>query len=366
MTDRTDDTQIFATLEEILSQPHSWQAELAQLEQNPLIEGILKSTTASVEWLFVGCGSSFYLAEAAAYSWIKLTGMRARALPASELLLFPNLAQLKVAGLQAVVISRSGSTSEAVSAAARLRNEFQVPTLGVTCTANSALQQTCDLTLTIANADEKSLVMTKSFSTMLLAVQYLAAKKSGDFEFVQAMKKLAKHDEQGIGPLSGEVQAFVNSHSFDDFVFLGQGPFHALACEAALKVMEMSCSYSQFFHTMEFRHGPKAVVSPKTCLTFFLSETAATAETEVLVEMKQLGGVIIAVCNHSTEPVRKNSGLVVELKFAGPELATLWPSIVPSQMLGFFNGIRKKLNPDAPRNLDRVVMLNHSTRELNP
>src|SRR5216683_3983281 len=173
MTDRSKHLQEFATLEEILSQPQAWRAELVDLELNPLIEEILNRTAAGVEWLFVGCGSSFYLAEAAAYSWIKLTGMRARALPASELLLFPNLAQLNVPGLQAVVISRSGSTSEAVSAATLLGKEFGVPTLGISCTANSVLQRSCDITLTIANAHENSLVMTKSFSTMLLALQYL-------------------------------------------------------------------------------------------------------------------------------------------------------------------------------------------------
>ncbi len=358
MTDHSNDLQKFATLAEILSQPQAWQAELAHLERNPLIEEILEKTASSVEWLFVGCGSSFYLAEAAAYSWIKLTGMRARALPASELLLFPDLAQLKVPGLQAVIISRSGFTSEAVSAAALLGKEFQVPTLGITCTANSVLQKSCDITLTISSADEKSLVMTKSFSTMLLALQYLAVRKSANVEFVQTMKKLAKHFEPRVEQLSSEVRAFVNSHNFDDFVFLGQGPFHGLAREGALKVMEMSCSYSQFFHTMEFRHGPKAVVSSKTCLAFCLSEIGAGAESEVLAEMKKLGGAIIAVCNHATESIRKNSDLVFELGFAGPEIATLCPSIVPSQLLGFFNGIRKNLNPDAPLNLDRVVILN--------
>jgi glutamine---fructose-6-phosphate transaminase (isomerizing) len=354
----SDDLRKFATLEEILSQPQAWQAELHHLRQNPLVGKSLERTAQSTEWLFVGCGSSFYLAEAAAYSWIKLTGMRARALPASELLLFPNLAQLNVPGLQSVIISRSGSTSEAVSAAALLGKEFQVPTLGITCTANSLLEKTCDLTLTIANAKEKSLVMTKSFSTMLVALQYLAARKSGDSEFIHTMSRMAERLESRMEELSAEVRAFVNVHSLDDFVFLGQGAFHGLAREGALKVMEMSCSYSQFFHTMEFRHGPKAVVSPKTCLTFFLSESGASAESEVLVEMKQLGGTIIAVCNHATEAIRRNSDLVVELGFDGPETATLWPAIVPSQMLGFFKGVKKNLNPDAPANLDRVVILN--------
>ena len=61
--------------------------------------------------------------------------------------------------------------------------------------------------------------------------------------------------------------------------------------------MEMSCSYSQFFHTLEFRHGPKAIVSERTCIFFFLDKAGHEAESEVLVEMKALGGITVAVGN---------------------------------------------------------------------
>ncbi|GAC1625948.1 MAG: hypothetical protein NVS9B13_21840 [Candidatus Acidiferrum sp.] len=108
---------------------------------------------------------------------------------------------------------------------------------------------------------------------------------------------------------------------------------------------------------MEFRHGPKAVVSPQTCLTFFLSETSTLAEAELLAEMKELGGLIIAVCNRATDAIHRSSDFVFELGFNCPELATLLPFIVPLQLLGFFTGLKKNLNPDEPKNLSRVVIL---------
>jgi glucosamine--fructose-6-phosphate aminotransferase (isomerizing) len=40
-----------------------------------------------------------------------------------------------------------------------------------------------------------------------------------------------------------------------------------------------------------------------------------------------------------------------------PEIALLAPYIVPAQLLGFHSGIKKGLNPDEPRNLSRVVIL---------
>jgi glucosamine--fructose-6-phosphate aminotransferase (isomerizing) len=153
------------------------------------------------------------------------------------------------------------------------------------------------------------------------------------------------------------MEEFVARQPFEDYVFLGQGPFHGIAREAALKVMEMSCSYSQFFHTLEFRHGPKAIVSPQSVLTFFLSETGRQAEVEVLEEMKDLGGVTIAVCNKADENIRSAADLVVELGLSGSELALLAPHVVPSQLMGFLTGVSKGLNPDQPKNLTRVVML---------
>jgi glucosamine--fructose-6-phosphate aminotransferase (isomerizing) len=73
--------------------------------------------------------------------------------------------------------------------------------------------------------------------------------------------------------------------------------------------------------------------------------------------MKELGGIIVAVCNRADGEVRKHADLVIELKFAGNELALLAPYVVPCQFMGFFTGLRKGLNPDQPKNLTRVVIL---------
>lgn len=102
--------------------------------------------------------------------------------------------------------------------------------------------------------------MTRSFTSMLLTLQILAARQSGNRQFVGDVRKMAEQFENGIGKLSDRIEGLVAQHAFADYVFLGQGPFHGIAREAALKVMEMSCSYSQFFHALEFRHGPKAIV----------------------------------------------------------------------------------------------------------
>ncbi len=345
------------TMQEIMSQTQAWRESLLDFKSSTTLRTILDKTSSRTECLFVGCGTSFYLAEAVAASWKTLTGQSARAVAASEILLFPTLTLPSSANVQAVVISRSGSTSEAVRAAVVLRNEYQIPTLGLTCTPDSPLQSACELAILISSADEISMVMTRSFTSMLLVMQYLAASKSGNKDFCAGLERLADQFAPSLRTFAENLDAFTAMRSFEDYVFLGQGPFHGIAREAALKVTEMSCSYSQAYHTLEFRHGPKSIVSASTCLTFFVSEQGKDAETEVLAEMKELGGVILTVCNHANETISSSSDLVFELGVDVPELATLAPAIVPAQMLGCYTGIKKGLNPDAPKNLTRVVLL---------
>jgi len=345
------------TYKEILSQGDVWQTVLQELKQSASVEKILRIINQKTSRLFVGCGTSFYLAEAAATSWTLLTGEPARAVPASEILLYPSLTRLVAANLSAIVISRSGRTSEAVRAAHVLRKEMQIPTVGITCAEKSELEAECDSTLVLKAADEKSMVMTRSFTSMLISLQWLAATRAGNAKFRDSLEAMAAQFAPRIPSLAEQMESFVDRHSFEDYVFLGQGPFHGLAREAALKVMEMSCSYSQSFHTLEFRHGPKAIVTPRAALTFFLSEAGQQAEVEVLEEMKELGGVTIAVCNKADEAIHKASEIVLELNLPGDELPRLATHIVPSQLMGFFTGMGKGLNPDQPKNLTRVVVL---------
>jgi len=80
---------ISATYLEIKSQAESWSTSLTEtLRQSEPLTQYLHRPWAEV--LFTGCGSTHYLSLAAAKSWQSLTGIQARAVPASELWLFPN------------------------------------------------------------------------------------------------------------------------------------------------------------------------------------------------------------------------------------------------------------------------------------
>ena len=345
------------TLVEILSQPSCWSESLKGLELNGTLKRLAGRFRDAEEWVFVGCGSSFYVAQAASASMTALTALRAQALPASELLLFPRQALAARVKIVPVLISRSGRTSEVLKVAEWLR-EHKIPTLGISCAPGQRLEKLVGSAIVLPAADEQSTVMTRSFTTMLMGLEGLAAKLGGQQDFMAAQLTLENCAGNLLRTLPQKIRGFVNLHDFEDYVCLGQGGLYGIACESALKLTEMSVSYGQSFHTLEFRHGPKSIVSKKTLIVFLLSESGYEPEIEVLEEVKKLGGSTLVVANRAEARARAAADLLVELRADKvPEIARLPLYVIAGQLMGLYTGIKKGHDPDKPRNLSRVVVL---------
>jgi glutamine---fructose-6-phosphate transaminase (isomerizing) len=345
------------TLNEILSQPATWRETAKQLEQHGMLELVSKVFFPGHPWLFLACGSSYYLSQLVAALWTRQLQVPCSAVPASEFLFAPDETFRRSGAQQVVLVSRSGETTEVLRAARLLEADRSILTLGVTCSAASPLEKLCARTLKLTWANEKSTVMTRSFTSMLVAFQRLGAKFAGDLELVSALDRLPEHVQPWLEANAGKIQDFGEKRRFADFIFLGQGAHYWMAQEAGLKITEMSSSYAQVYHTLEFRHGPRSIAGRDTLITFLLSEEAAEEETLLVSEMKELGAATFVVTNRATAALERASDLLIELRMNEPEFARQAPMAIPAQLLGTAVGLRKGLNPDVPKNLSRVVTL---------
>jgi len=342
------------SLSEILSQPQCWENCLRQLATSQTLQEVEARLTQDGEWLFIGCGSSYYVALAAAATAKSLSGRPVRAIPASEILLYPDL--VFFAGpCVPVLISRSGQTSEVLRAAEVLK-EHKLPSVALSCVDGQLLEKLATITLTLP-ADEQSTVMTRSFTSMLLALQFLAGRIAHNQSYCDALMAMPELAAPALWTLPEQIRDFVAERTLTNYVCLGQGPYYGLACEYALKVMEMSISTAQVFHSLEFRHGPKSVVSAQTLVIFLLSEPGNEVECDLLEEVKSLGGTTLVIANQANPRVRAAADLLVELPMKLPELARLVPTLIPGQLLALHAGLKKGLNPDSPRYLSRAVIL---------
>ena len=352
------------TMNEITSQTKSWAAVV---ENIPKIKSTFESChdaySENSNFIFTGCGTSFYLALSAAKVYANIVGVNAVALPASEVLFSTeSIFQNNGNDYTCVLISRSGTTTEVIRVAEKIKKQFSTTALcALSCRPESKLVKMCNNTFLIPEADEKSVVMTRSFTSMLLMIQVLASIHSNNSSYGEALKSLPEKGEMVLNKYHPLVKEIAAKDEITKFVYLGQGPFYGLACESMLKMKEMSLSSSEAYYSLEFRHGPMSAADEHMLITFFISDKGYNEETILLKEMKNLGAKTLVICDHATDDIKKAADYLVELNSDLPDLARLILYMPITQLLGFYVAKSKGFDPDKPRNLTQVVELDEST-----
>jgi glucosamine--fructose-6-phosphate aminotransferase (isomerizing) len=112
---------------------------------------------------------------------------------------------------------------------------------------------------------------------------------------------------------------------------------------------EMTLTYSEPFHFMEFRHGPMSLVTETSMIIGMLSDNNRRHEQAVLDDMARLGGGVLSLGDIDTN-VAFNSSL------PEPIANVLYLPVL--QLMAYYRSIAKGLNPDQPHNLTAVVKLN--------
>jgi len=350
------------TGEEILGQTATWATVLRDvLSQEKRIKEIFHREPFD-EVVFIGCGSTYYLSLCAAAIFQSLTGTKARALPASEAFLFPQASLSKGASTLLVAVSRSGETTETLLAAREFEENYGGNVLAITCYEDSTLATRYADAFVIREAKEKGVVQTRSFSSMLLAAQICAGIASERADYCDQLKRLPSHGQRLLSEHHDLIREVGENERLTEFVYLGSGPNYGLACEAMLKMKEMSLFPSDAFHFMEFRHGPKSAVDEKTLVVGLLSDSARHCEAAVLEEARAIGArtLVLADQGGSEEAdyfVLLNSGL--------PELARGALYMPLLQLLAYYRALWQGLDPDSPPHLDAVIELKALSKEAD-
>lgn len=348
--------ETFFTYREISRQPESWGETVGVMSRRKDEFLRLFEKVNPEEILFTGCGSSYYLSIAAAYLFQEQTGISAKAVPASDLLLKP--ASVLNKNLRTLVIgsSRSGNTTELVRAMETARKYPLAHTLGITTAPDSRLAQSGDAVI-LPHVREKSVVMTGSFTNMLLALTLMAGWIS-EAAFVGELERL---QEIGRGRLAEaeELGKTVGSDPrFDHFIYLGQGGHFGLALEGMLKLKEMTQLKTEAFNPLEFRHGPISVLHDR-CRVILLSNRALHPFRDSLIgDIRRLQAEVVLIgeeAGYRKADVQWDPGPGL----SDPVRGLL--SLPFFHFLAYFRARNMGLNPDRPRHLSQVVVLEDET-----
>lgn len=333
--------QEYATYREIKSQTEAWAQAVEVARATTLPKADVYEQV-----VFTGCGSTYYLSLAAAALYQELTGRAARAVPAGELLFNPQIVLTQQKTLL-IAVSRSGTTSETVKAVEKFRTGKHGDVV-VISNYDEVLSRLADVNLVISKGQEESVAQTRSFASMYVTVCAFCARMAGQDDLLTVMQRLPDIGNRLMDKYESFAKEIGSNLGFDRFYFLGSGIRHGLACEANLKMKEMTLTHSEPFHTLEFRHGPMSMVNKSAVVVGMLSDANRFQEAKVLSEMQALGGTVASL---------GEMDVVVEFASGIPENVRGVLYLPVLQLLAFYRSVAKGLNPDRPNNLTAVVQL---------
>lgn len=286
---------------ETASQPACWR-RAAALAGEPAAAVL---PAAGERIAVVGCGTSFYMAQAYA-SLRESSGQgESDAFAASEFPLGRHYDRV-------VALTRSGTTTEVLELLNRLRGTAR--TVAVTADPETPVRAAADDLVVLDFADERSVVQTRFATTALTLLRAHLGLHCED-AVRDAETALAEPLPEGLVERT-------------QFSFLGRGWTVGLAHEAALKMKEASLSWTESYPAMEYRHGPISIATTGTATWMFGDAPEGLAE-----QVRATGAQWVA------------SGL--------DPLADL----VRVQRLALARAKARGLDPDLPRHLTRSVVL---------
>lgn len=341
------DVSLTATYQEIVSQTQAWRQALEVTAAHATDLRLLWQEGHFDRVLFTGCGSTYYLSLAAATLFQTLTGVPARGVPAGELVLYPEAAYTPGRTLL-VAISRSAETSETVQAVQAFRRTRAGETIVISNYGDRPLSQLGAIRLIIPAGQEKSIAQTRSFASMYVAATATAALLAGREDLIAAMEGLPAVGCRLIEQYESLARTLGADASLDRYYFLGSGPRYGLACEANLKMKEMTLTHSEPFHFLEFRHGPKSMAGESAVIVGLLSDSNRIHEQAVLDDMRLQQAHILSL-GESAADVSFGSGI--------PETVRCVLYLPVLQLMAFYRAASKGLDPDHPAHLDAVVKL---------
>jgi glucosamine--fructose-6-phosphate aminotransferase (isomerizing) len=338
------------TAGDIGGQVAAWQAVNKTLSQlRPTLIERWRDTDPAVV-MFTGCGSVNYLSATAAALAGPALGIPALSAPAGALLRPSSVPFGDPAKTLLVATSRSGETSELLQAVDSFRDMGGLEVWGITTRSQSSLVSRCDLVIAEDDGFEPSVVQTRSFSSLLSLLQGTVATVAG--AALPDPVALGSAGERSLDQAKALVANIDALGRYTRVLFLASGPGFGIAQEGQLLMSEMALTDSAAYHLLDFRHGPMSMVDSETLVVAILDGDATSGERAVLDDVISFGADVLALTVGNAHPVGQ---FCINVDPGGlGQLALFMP---PLQVLAHQRATLRGLDPDVPRNLSAVVVL---------
>jgi glucosamine--fructose-6-phosphate aminotransferase (isomerizing) len=135
-----------------------------------------------------------------------------------------------------------------------------------------------------------------------------------------------------------------------DIYIIGKGLNYPAGLEVALKLKETSYTHAEAFASGELKHGVISLIEKDTPCLVLASQDKNKAEIlSSAEEIKARGGKIIGIAPFKSAVFREF------IKIPDRKELTIFGHIIVGQLLGYYLGLVRGVDPDKPRNLAKSV-----------
>jgi glucosamine--fructose-6-phosphate aminotransferase (isomerizing) len=261
-----------------------------------------------------------------------------------------------------LVISQSGETADTLAALREAKRRGH-RALAIVNVVGSTVARESDGGIYMHAGPEIGVASTKAFvSTLtilaLLAVHLgrlrnLSARRA--LEILHALEAVPKQLEAILAQNNAFKKLAKKYAKADDFFFLSRGYTFPIALEGALKLKEISYIHAEGYSAAEMKHGPIALIDPKTPTVFLVPQDSIYDKTMAnLAMIRARKGPIIALATEGDKQIGKVANDVIYLPKA---LELIYPILatVPLQLFAYHIAVVRGCDVDKPRNLAKSV-----------
>lgn len=362
------------TAKEIAQQPQLWldTYKLVVTQQSEIKEFLnIVFKQKDLQVILTGAGTSAFIGDILQGSFQKATGLTTKAIATTDLVSHPELYLQKNKPTLLISFARSGNSPESL-AAINLANAIckNIYHLKITCNPDGDMvKNKSNNTLVFllpTKADDQSLAMTGSFTSMLLT-GFLIAHINKINELKNQIEKLSEYGQNILDNYNLEIRN-IAALNFKRAVFLGSGPLLGSARESHLKLQELTdgkviCKHDSF---LGFRHGPKAVIDSSTLIVYLFSNDKYVNQYETdLVKDINKGenglftiGILESDMYYDDPNLKASFDLIISLthkKDLINEALLAVCYVLVAQILGFHKSINLGLKPDTPSKSNTIT-----------
>lgn len=249
-----------------------------------------------------------------------------------------------------VAISQSGETADILEAVgiARQRGARVVALINA---EESSLSRACDQSLSINCGPEIGVAATKSFTSQITLLNFLAGQMAQSRRNQVELETLNKKVDNVLAQDNVVRRVAHKFNAASDLYFIGRGVHYPIALEGALKMKELSYIHAEGLSAGELKHGTLALVTENTPVVALNPEDATYKETlNSVSELKARGARVIGVSNRASTLYDD----FIQIPTVPDDLFPIL-EVIPLQLLAYYAAVERQTDPDYPRNLAKSV-----------